>query len=178
MIVTTGNENNCGSVHVLFLVTNEKLQQPILVFNAIKVIMDAQKNTEALVKMFSMLFKSSNTDNVRKLVQLIEEQSDDKQALVRVKGKNMITPAGRIVQVPCKPDVGFLKVKKGMLFQPGEIDVPEGLQYAETVVMLKSSSNNYFKIPVVNDSSKDGILHKNTKLVYLEFIKLIVPLQV
>ena len=50
MIVTTGNENNCENVHVPFLVTNEKLQQSILGFNAIKVIMDAQKNTEALVK--------------------------------------------------------------------------------------------------------------------------------
>ena len=125
-----------------------------------------------------MLFKSSNTDNVKKLVQLIEETSDDKQALVRVKGKNVITPAGRIVQVPCKPDVGFLKVKKAMLFQPGEIDVPEGLQCAEIVVMLKSSPNNYFKIPVVNDSSKDVILHKNTRLIYLESVKLIILLQV
>ena len=125
-----------------------------------------------------MLFKSSNTDNVKKLVQLIEETSDDKQALVRVKGKNVITPAGRIVQVPCKPDVGFLKVKKAMLFQPGEIDVPEGLQYAETVVLLKSSTNNYFKMPVVNDCRKDVILHKNTQLGYLEPIKSIAPLNI
>ena len=63
---------------------------------------------------------------------------------------SVIIRAGRIVQVPCKEDVGFVKVKRVMLFQPGEINVPEGLQYAETVVMLKSSVNNYFKIPVVN----------------------------
>ena len=168
MIVTIGEESNCGSVHVPFLVTTEKLQQPILGFNAIKVIMDAQKNTEALVKMFSMLFRSSNTNNVKQFVYLIQERSDDKQALVRVRGKNVIIPAGRIVQVPCKTDVGFVKVERAMLFQPGEIDVPEGLQYAETVVMLKSSTNNYFKIPVANESSKDVILHKNTQLGYLE----------
>ena len=65
MIVTIGEENNWGSVHVPFLVTTEKLQQPILGFNAIKVTMDGQKNTEALVKRFSMLFKSSNTDNAK-----------------------------------------------------------------------------------------------------------------
>ena len=130
--------------------------------------MDAQKNTEALVKMFSMLFRSSNTNNVKQFVYLIQERSDDKQALVRVRGKNVIIPAGRIVQVPCKTDVGFVKVERAMLFQPGEIDVPEGLQYAETVVMLKSSTNNYFKIPVANESSKDVILHKNTQLGYLE----------
>ena len=140
--------------------------------------MDAQKNTEALVKMFSMLFRSSNTNNVKQFVYLIQEQSDDKQALVRVRGKNVIIPAGRIVQVPSKTDVGFVKVKRAMLFQPGEIGVPEGLQYAEAAVILKSSTNNYFKIPVVNDSSKDVILHKNTQLVYLETIKPIVPLQV
>ena len=48
----------------------------------------------------------------------------------------------------------------------------------ETVVMLKSSTNNCFKIPVVNDYSKDVILHKNTQLGYLEPNKSIVPLQV
>ena len=178
MIVTIGEENNCGSVHVPFLVTTEKLQQPILGFNAIKVIMDAQKNTDALVRMFSILFKSSNTDNVKKFVHLIQEPSDDKQALVRVKGKNVIIPAGRIVQVPCRADVGFVKVKKAMLLQAGEIDASEGLHYPETVVMLKPSTNNYFKIPVVNDSNKDLILYKNTQLGYLESIKSIAPLQV
>ena len=178
MIVTIGEQSNCGSVHVPFLVTTEKLQQLILGFNAIKVIMDPQKNTEALVKMFSMLFKSSNTDNVKQFAHLIQEPSDDKQALVRVRGKNLIITAGRIVQVPCKADLGFVKVKRAMLFQRGENDLPEGLQYAETVVMLKSSTNNYFKIPVVSDSSKNVILHKNTQIGYLESIKSIVPLQV
>ena len=115
---------------------------------------------------------------MKKFVHLIKEPSDGKQALVRVKGKNAIIPAGRIVQVPCKTDVGFVKMKKAMLFQSGEIDVPEGLQYAKTVVMLKSSARNYLKIPVVNDSRKDVILHKNTELGYLESIKSLVPLQV
>ena len=105
MIVTNGEESNCGSLHVPFLETTEKLQQLILGSNAIKVIMDAQKNTEALVKMFSMLFKSSNTDNVKQFAHLIREPSDDKQALVRVRGKNLIIPAERIVQVPCKADL-------------------------------------------------------------------------
>ena len=114
---------------------------------------------------------------MKKFVHLMQEPSDDKQTLVRVKGKNAIIPAGRIVQVPCKTDVGLVKMKKAMLFQSGEIDVPEGLQYAKTVVMLKSSARNYFKIPVVNDSRKDVILHKNTELGYLESIKSLVPLQ-
>ena len=90
MIVTIAEENNCGSVHVPFLVKTEKLEQPVLGFNTIKVIMDAQKNTEAPVKMFGMLFYSNNTDNLKEFVHLIQEQSDDKQALVRVKGKIVI----------------------------------------------------------------------------------------
>lgn len=105
-------------------------------FNAIKAIIDAQKSTDTLVKMFSTLFKSVNTDNVKKFVHLIQETSNDKQALVRVKDKNVIIPAERIVEVPWKADVGFVKVKKAMLFQPREIDVPEGLQYAETVATI------------------------------------------
>ena len=35
MIVTVAEQNNCGSVHVSFLVTPEKPQQPILGFNAL-----------------------------------------------------------------------------------------------------------------------------------------------
>ena len=108
---------------------------------------------------------------------MIQEPSDDKQALVRVKAKNVIIPAGRIVQVACKADVGFVKEKEAMLFQPGEVDVSERLQYVETVLILKPSTNNYFEMPVINDSDKDVMFHKNTQLGYLEFIKSIVLLQ-
>ena len=62
-----------------------------------------------------MLFRSSNTNNVKQFVYLIQERSDDKQALVRVRGKNVIIPAGRIVQVPCNADVGFVKVKRAVI---------------------------------------------------------------
>ena len=131
MIVAIREESNCGSVHVPFLVTTEKLQQPILGFNAIKVIMDAQKNTDELVKVFNTLFKSSNTDNVKKFVHLIQEPSDDKQALVRVKGKNVIIPTGRIVQVPFKADVGFVRRKRLCYFSQ------ERSMYQKDCSMLK-----------------------------------------
>ena len=52
-----------------------------------------------------------------------------------------------------------------MLFQPGETDVPEELQYAEAVVMVKPSANNYFKIPVINDSNKDVFYTRTLNLV-------------
>ena len=86
-------------------------------FNALKVIMDAQKNAYALVKMFSMLFKSSNTGHVKTFIHLIQKLSDDKQTLVRVKSKNVIVPAGRTVQVPCIENIGSVKVIKVLLFQ-------------------------------------------------------------
>ena len=86
-------------------------------FNALKVIMDAQKNAYALVKMFSMLFKSSNTDHVKTFIHLIQKLSDDKQTLVRVKSKNVIVPAGRTVQVPCIENIGSVKEIKVLLFQ-------------------------------------------------------------
>ena len=44
--------------------------------------------------------------------------------------------------------------------------------------MLEPSTKNYIKTPVVNDSNKDVILHKNTQLGYLEYMKSTVPLQV
>ena len=50
--------------------------------------------------------------------------------------------------------------------------------YQKDCSMLKLSTNNYIKIPVVNDSNKDVNFHRNTKLGYLESIKSIVPLKI
>lgn len=44
--------------------------------------------------------------------------------------------------------------------------------------MLKPGINNYFKVAVVNDSSRVIVLKKNQKLRYLEYVNFIVPLEV
>lgn len=48
----------------------------------------------------------------------------------------------------------------------------------QKVLMLKPGINNYFKVAVVNDSSRVIVLKKNQKLGYLEYVNFIVPLEV
>ena len=48
----------------------------------------------------------------------------------------------------------------------------------QKVLMLKPGINNYFKVAVVNDSSRVIVLKKNQKLRYLEYVNFIVPLEV
>ena len=44
--------------------------------------------------------------------------------------------------------------------------------------MLKPGTNNYFKIALVNESSRDIISKKSRRVRYLEYFKPIVPLKV
>ena len=48
----------------------------------------------------------------------------------------------------------------------------------QKVLMLKPGINNFFKVAVVNDSSRVIVLKKNQKLRYLEYVNFIVPLEV
>ena len=48
----------------------------------------------------------------------------------------------------------------------------------QKVLMLKPGINNFFKVAVVNDSSRVIVLKKNRKLRYLEYVNFIVPLEV
>lgn len=48
----------------------------------------------------------------------------------------------------------------------------------QKVLMLKPGINNFFKVAVVNDSSRVIVLKKNQKLRFLEYVNFIVPLEV
>ena len=78
----------------------------------------------------------------------------------------------------CKADVGFLERKTRMMFQQLEAELPEGISAVDSVVTIKKAINNYFQVSVVNQSKHDIVLHKNTKVGVIEYVKSVIPLQV
>ena len=64
-----------------------------------------------------------------------------------------------------------------MMFQQLEVELPEGISAVESVVAIKKGINNYFQVPVVNQSKHDAVLRKNTNGGVIEYIKSVIPLQ-
>ena len=77
----------------------------------------------------------------------------------------------------CNVNVRFIKKKSTILFQIGEVDVPDGLQYAGSIVILKLVMKNYFSAAEVNKSNKDIMLKRSRKPGHLEYLNCIEPLE-
>ena len=78
----------------------------------------------------------------------------------------------------CNADVGFLERKTPMMFSQLEADLPEGISAVDSVVTIKKGINNYFQVPVVNQSKHDIEFCKDTNVRDIEYVKSVIPLQV
>ena len=66
------------------------------------------------------------------------------------------------MHVNCKSNVGLIKKERAMICQSKFVDLPEGIQCADSVIMLKAGIKNYFKVPVINDNNHNITITKNT----------------
>ena len=74
--------------------------------------------------------------------------------------------------------MGLVKKERAMIFQSKCVELPEGIQCADSVIMLKPDIKNYFKAPIINDSNHNITIMKNTVIGNLEYVTSIVPLEV
>ena len=73
--------------------------------------------------------------NMMNLIQKSHEMS--KQPEVRVKRKDAMIVAKRVIEVSCKTNLGQIKSKRVIPFQIGEVDVPDGVLYTEMVCSIR-----------------------------------------
>ena len=59
-----------------------------------------------------------------------------------------------------------------MIFQKC-VDLPDGIQCASSVTMLKPGISNYFQVPVINESNHNSTIMKKTVISNLEYVTLI-----
>ena len=107
-------EDKCH-LDVPFLITTDQMCNPILGFNAIKHIAQTTDD-KLLIKLFQTSFDQTEADRMQALVNLLQTP-DSEEATVKVKGKNTVVPAGCIVEVPCKGNIGNLSQTQPMIFQ-------------------------------------------------------------
>ena len=79
-----------------------------------------------------------------------------------------IIPAGKLINIQCKVNLGNINNRIPMLFETEEIELPEGLETADTTVSVKSGMNYGLKIPAINNSKHDIFLPKNAIIGRLE----------
>ena len=161
---------------VPFLITADQISNPILGFNTIKHIAQTTDD-KLLIKLCQTSFDQTDVNRIQAFVNLLQTP-DSVEATVKVKGKNTVVPAGCIVEIPCKANIGNLSQTQPMIFQQEETELAEGLDCADSIIMMKKGVNNYFKVPVVNSSDHDIILKKNMIMGRLEPITSLVPLEV
>ena len=152
---------------VSFLITTDQISNSILEFNAIKHIAQTADD-KLLIKLFQTSFDQTDVNRKQAFFNLLQTP-DLVEAIVKVKGKNTVAPAGFVVKVPCKSNIGNLSQTQ---------ELAEGLHCTDSIIMMKKGFKNYFKVPAVNSSDYDIILKKNMVMGRVEPINSLVPVEV
>ena len=76
-------------------------------------------------------FEQTDVNRIRAFVNLLQTP-DSVEATIKVKGKNTVVPAGCIVEVPCKANIGNLWQTQPMTFQQEETELGEQVLYSAT----------------------------------------------
>ena len=112
------------------------------------------------------------------LVNLISQSTDHDEFLVQSMPSTIIVPADKLINIWCKVNLDNINKRIPMLFETEEIELPEGLETADTIVSAKSGMNHHLKIPAINNSKHDIFLPKNAIIGRLQQISHITPLLV
>ena len=110
-------------------------------FNAIRRIAKESSDVNFLNKFFEKAFNNTDISKIEAFVNLIQSQEQE-EIVMKIKGKECIISPSRIVQVACKTNVGCLTSPQPMIFQQGEVELPEGLECTDSVIMLKPGAKN------------------------------------
>ena len=117
----TGHENEKSQrLQTSFLVIEEALEQPILGFSAIKVLVNKSDNASALINSLKNNLVNTNHSNVSTLVNLISTSSENEDILVPTMPNTTFAPAGKLVNVQCKVSLCSATKSILMLFETEE----------------------------------------------------------
>ena len=106
-------------IKVPFLVTKENIEQPIIGFNVIELIVkNAGTDVEKLVEGMTNSFRHSQSDTIPALINLIRAADTDELCLVRSTKKANFIPAGETVRLSCRANTGPIHRKHLFCLNP------------------------------------------------------------
>ena len=116
---------NYDSITVPFLVTQERIDTPIIGFNVIEELISSQSKDDALIDedfldCVSFSFVDAKPIDCKALVNFIHEVSvgdKDKVRIVESIKKDGVLPKNATMQVPCRANTGFIEGKTPVMFE-------------------------------------------------------------
>ena len=180
MKVNIRQNDKSTEINVPFLVKTQKINNTILGFNAIKHLLQNKTDIGTMISILQTAFDNADKSKMKPFVELVQQSESNcsRTPKFKVKGKNITIPAGKIVHVNCKSNMGLVKKERARIFQSKCVKLPEGIQCADSVIMLKPGIKNNFKVFVINDSNHNITIMKNTVIGNLEYVTSIVTLEV
>ena len=88
-------------------------------------------------KIFRNVFNSTDHQKIDSLLNFIATTVEEAQTSVKIKEKDIVVPAGKVLHVQCKADVRFLKRKTPTMFQQLEAELPEGINAVDSMVTIE-----------------------------------------
>ena len=161
-------------LEVPFLVTRDKLSQPIIGFNVIDALTEGASGKNCQRSMLKSGFKQLSEAELCKLEALLAEESSNELTVVKVNKVGTIIPAGTSTSVKCTVDNLNLDRRTPVIFEPHSC-LDESLHLEESVMTLKKGIVNRVNLVVSNCSSKDIILAGKTNLGQLSLVQSIIP---
>ena len=174
------NENETET-RVPFLVTMENIEQPIIGFNVIELMV---KNTEgkeddALLGRMLRSFKTSKSGDIQALISLIRTTNSDELCLVKSTKKPHTVPAGETVHLPCRANTGPIYRKTPVIFEPDELTTwPAGLAVHESLTTVKEGDATILSVAVTNNTNHDITLPGRVVLGRLQLVRSVTPIEV
>ena len=159
---------------VPFLVTFERIVQPILGFNLISAFAKSDKGFSE----FQESFDGISEDNVIALVNFLRAYEPRRLAKVFTYKQGALIRAKSSISIPCKVDCAVTR-RTPVLFEPSlDTSLDEDLQVHESLVTLKAGPNPRIFVTVTNSSSSDIKLSGKTWLGDLNMVNSVTPAEV
>ena len=174
------NENET-EIRVPFLVTKENIEQPIIGFNVIELMVrnTESKEDDVLLGRMSRSFKMSKSGDMQALISLIRTTNSDELCLVKSTKKPHIVPAGETVHLPCRANTGPIHRKTPVIFEPDKLATwPSGLAVRQSLATVKEGDATILSVTVTNNTNHDITLPGRVVLGCLHLVRSITPVEV
>ena len=163
------NENE-AEIRVPFLVTKENIEQHIIGFSVIELMVrnTESKEDDVLLRRTSRSFKT--------LTSLIPTEE---LCLVKSTKKPHIVPSGKTVHLPCWANTGPIHRKTSVIFEPDELATwPSGLAVHESLTTVKEGDATILSVTVTNSTNHDITLPGRVVLGRLHLVRSMTPVEV
>ena len=159
-------------VPVPFLITKDKLTQPIIGYNVIEhvVLSDTQNIPKLMKKSFPVISKT----NVESVINLIRTSSADPESSpVKTTSKTIIPPHSRC-RIKCKTGLTISESEQAVVFQPEMFE--SELEFSESVSKVKLGRSPYIHIVVSNPNSVQKVIEKDVVVGVVEAVSAVIPI--